>query len=202
VRLIILLEVGALIEDEGGMSGRKPFLKRVEKMERKLRSWMVFAALGALLMLPQAASAFSGPWYNIHESVLVFSVELETDVSFFVYNLDADFQNPDNNIEILGAPGFTTFSVFEDQGEWFVSKDSETISLGAKNWFGFFFLDDTDYVLDYGVQEETLDTYSLSYEDSTVIVHDVKPIPIPPAAFLLGGGLLGVVFLRRRFKRA
>jgi hypothetical protein len=73
---------------------------------------------------------------------------------------------------------------------------SDTIQListsGMQNWGAFI-----------GIVSTSADIYGLELQNSYVALTDLRydPVPVPPAIWLLGSGLLGLMGLRRKFNR-
>ena len=76
----------------------------------------------------------------------------------------------------------------------------QSISLGTDQTFMLYFYNGTDYYQDYTITPVGTNLVELcsSMADMMVTMEDISQVPIPPAALLLGSGLVGLIGLRRR----
>jgi hypothetical protein len=126
---------------------------------------------------------------------------------FYVY-ADADNDGvSDSSLQIFGNPlnplDFYRSIMISDSNILTVANVTGSLNLGASGYFGFYFTDDSGnrtgtYVLN--LADDGL-SYDLSSGGATVTISDASPIPLPPAAILLGSGLVGLMGFGVRRKR-
>ena len=115
-----------------------------------------------------------------------------------------DYNNPDNQLFVLADGNYSHASVYftfdETTNSWYAdtTPNGTALALGDLPYFGFMFKYG-DTLLDYYIAK-TEGGFSLhdSHNVLNLLVHDMKPVPIPAAAWLLGTGLFGLVAVRRR----
>ena len=154
---------------------------------------------------PLDSSPYSDAWQPMHDDV--FLVELgakSRDGSLYIY----DFGDPENALPVLSDGVFAHTSIFFSSVEtkdgtinWYADTTlgGQALELGETPFFGIYFSDGSDTWEEYDIIG-TNGAYWLSEANTgmQVIAHDMKPVPVPAAVFLLGSGLISLVALRRR----
>lgn len=164
-----------------------------------------------------AALAFSGPgawadtaytaWLPTDGNIQCISLNFLTGSSYDVYLYD--YGDTDSSLLVMNknATGNTVYILQDiDNGIWYASYDNiiETgidLTLGNTAHFGLYFQDGSPEFT-YSYTPYTAGTYLLSVgsPEPNYLLGDATPIPIPPTAFLLGTGLVGLLVLARRRK--
>jgi hypothetical protein len=159
---------------------------------------MPISAAACIFEPPGISNPYSGAWQPTDDDALFLKLSLTNPGSLYLY----DFTNPENRLLVF-ADGFiaTTLLYFNEtvDGTWNAFTSPEGDSLESSS-FGFAFSMGPDSWIDQYGLFGTSGAYGL-YELQTkmlVLIHDMQPVPIPPAVLLLGSGLIGVVSLRRR----
>ena len=155
---------------------------------------------------PLDSSPYSDAWQPMHDDV--FLVELgakSRDGSLYIY----DFGDPENALPVLSDGVFAHTSIFFSSVEtkdgtinWYADTTlgGQALELGATPFFGIYFSDGSDNTWGEYDIIGTNGAYWLSEANTgmQVIAHDMKPVPVPAAVFLLGSGLISLVAVRRR----
>jgi hypothetical protein len=150
-------------------------------------------------------ASYSDAWQPMHDDA--FLVELgakSSDRTLYIY----DFGAPENALPILSDGFFAHTNIFfssvkttDGSTNWYAdtTPGGQALELGATPFFGIYFSDGSDTWGEYDIIDAN-GAYLL-FEANTgmqVITHDMKPVPVPAAVFLLGSGLISLVALRRR----
>lgn len=152
---------------------------------------------------------YSDAWQPMHDDA--FLVELgakSSDQTLYIY----DFGAPENALPILSDGFFAHTNIFfssvkttDGSTKWYAdtTPGGQALELGDTPFFGIYFSDGSDTWGEYdiiGANANANGAYWL-FEANTgmqVITHDMKPVPVPAAVFLLGSGLISLVALRQR----
>ena len=160
-------------------------------------------------------------WTNTNSSQLTISFSnFNHNISFGVYDLNDDTDkmrliNPSREVQTLISWDGT-------ENQWLMENETQQnnpsfggdpedtwIHLGNQDLdqalWGFYFYDsdtDTTYY-SYEAEELGTDYWALTFEFDadtvlTAKMHDIKPVPVPTAALLLGSGIIGLLGFRRR----
>jgi hypothetical protein len=174
---------------------------------KKLKILFVLAIVGAFLISAGAvyASSYGGAWVaSVGENVITISLEaLGDNQTFGVYDIGGNVGS-DNVILLTNLDGGAIFTVTFNDGDFILSADNgNTINLGATGEFGFFYTDvsgPTVYYTSYGLSTKSENGwYALTRSGfPAVYVSGADPVnashtPLPPSAFLLGSGIVGLI---------
>ncbi len=83
--------------------------------------------------------------------------------------------------------------------DWTVTGSNGTLSLSGSNNFIFAaFVDPSGYARETSSTEVAPNQWSIAFDSGGMLVTDVTPVPLPPAALLFGSGVIGLMALGRR----
>ena len=90
-------------------------------------------------------------------------------------------------------------------GDWTATNESlATLNLTGSDWFRLAISTDlgVTWSEDTSFSPAGTDIINITFQDGTVLSVDIKAVPVPPAVWLFGSGLLGLVGIARRRKAA
>ena len=178
------------------------------KKKNLIMRWIIVTTV--LLLIPLSTLAapiptYSGAWdTNSEDAFFIEIIAGDGDGSLWMY----DWSDTTKNLKILDDIVFqnNTVNFLQSGGNWYASLD-ETISgvdllLGNDTIFGLYFYDGSTKYTSYNYYPGN-DSYTLSSSATgmTIVAHDIDPVPIPATVWIFGSGLIGIVVIRRKFKK-
>lgn len=165
--------------------------------------------VGVIVFLCQATpgygASYSGAWYQSDRDNW-FAIELSFGSSGDTFGM-YDWGDPATSLEVVldGMYERQSVWVWEDtsSGTWYagLSAGGTDLTLGDSALFGFYFSDGSAFYTEYGITGQGSSWILEGLTGFTVSVSDVRPVPLPANAMLLGSGLLGLLGVSRRRRK-
>lgn len=177
----------------------------------KFKMSLAVAAMYGLLSvdaMPVQAAPYGGSWTATDDSIFAVDFAVGADGYFFLYDRAGDGPTDKLNVFVANSM-FDDVYFTRDSGKVLhaslTAHDTSSSSVAlAGSSFGFFFSqlsDGSAPMLSYDVQQTGEGSFrltSISNPVMSVIVHDVSPVPLPAAIWLLGSGVVALAGLKKR----
>lgn len=186
----------------------------------KVKTYLAVALLSGVLAVTAmpVQSAIAMPamisdvaWTATDPNIFIVDFSAGANGFFFLYDKAGD--GPTDNLNVFAKnPMFTDVYFTTDANNVLHASltDNDTSSSSvalAGTSFGFFFSNEADGsnpTFSYNVQELGTTSYRLTSNSGpgmSVIIHDVAPVPLPAAFWILGSGFAALVGMKKK-KRA